>query len=106
MIIGRRKNIPAEDFSLELDEKDKILRCNEYKYLGVIIDDKLTWKSHIKLICEKIGKTCGAIAKLRHCVNSSTLKSVYYALVYCHTQYCNIVWGDATKKSMKPLKNL
>ena len=93
MIIGKRKNIPTEEFSLVLDGTEEILRCKEYKYLGVIIDDKLTWKSHIQLICEKIGKTCGALAKLRHCVNSSTLKSVYYALVFSHLQYCNKVWG-------------
>merc|ERR1712124_25014 len=57
MIIGKKKNSPTEEFSLVLNGTEEMLRCKEYKYLGVIIDDKLTWKSHIQLICEKIGKT-------------------------------------------------
>ena len=105
MIITNKKKIGDDEFYLKLNSK-KLERCHQYKYLGVLIDDKLTWKAHIQYICEKIGKTCGVFAKLRHCTDISTLKSVYFALVFSHLQYCNLIWGDACDQVIKPLKSL
>lgn len=34
------------------------------------------------------------------------LKSVYYALVASHLQYCNLVWGSATDSILDPLKKI
>ena len=105
MIIHRKKNKISDEFSLAINGS-KLERCKQYKYLGVFIDDKLTWKSHVQHICTKIGRTCGALAKLRYCLDMNSLKSVYYALVYSHIQYCNLIWGDATETILKPLHTL
>ena len=50
-----------------------------------------------------MGRACGMLARLRHCVNISLLMEVYFALVSSHLTYCNIIWGKATKKVLKPL---
>ena len=102
MIIGNQKNISSAEFSVTLNET-KLERCADYKYLGVMIDNKLSWKAHVQYISQKNSKTCGALAKLQHCLDASTLKSVYYALVFSHTNYCNLIWGDAEETVMKPL---
>ena len=47
-----------------------------------------------------------AFAKLRHCLDSPTMKSVYYALVYSHLQYCNLIWGDAIEGVLSPLQTI
>ena len=52
MIIGNKKNTASVEFSLKMNEK-KLERCFDYKYLGIIIDDKLSWKAHIQYICKK-----------------------------------------------------
>ena len=36
------------------------------KYLGILIDNHLTWKPHIDYVTTKISKTIGVIARLRH----------------------------------------
>ena len=90
MIIGNKKNISTEHFRLVMNE-ERLERCSDYKYLGVYIDDKLSWKSHIQYVCKKISKTCGAFAKLRHCLDITTLKTVYHALVFSHLSYCNVI---------------
>ena len=105
MIIGNKKNISTEHFRLVMNE-ERLERCSDYKYLGVYIDDKLSWKSHIQYVCKKISKTCGAFAKLRHCLDITTLKTVYYALVFSHLNYCNIIWGDASEQIIQPLNTL
>ena len=50
------------------------LDCKNYvKYLGVLIDDHLSWKYHIDHIATRISKTVGIIGRLRHFVPFSIL---------------------------------
>ena len=62
------------------------------KSLGVLIDDNLTWRSHIDKLTKKIASGIGAIKRIRHLVPYGTLHSIYQALVQPHFNYCNIVW--------------
>ena len=77
-----------------------------YKYLGVIIDRNLSWNDHIQYICKKISKSCGYISKLRHCVSTDTLISVYYALVHSYIRYGISSWGSATDTVLQRLISL
>ena len=105
MIIKRRNNVSYNSFTLKYNGK-RMERCSSYKYLGVYLDEKLTWKDHITYLCEKLSKMCGLFAKLRHCCNTELLKTVYHALVESHLQYCNIIWGNANEKILEPLIRL
>ena len=56
--------------------KHKQLECREFvKYLGVLIDYKLSWNNHIDTILLKISRTVGLLSKLRHFVPFSTNKT-------------------------------
>ena len=85
---------------------NKLEKCDNYKYLGVIFDNNLSWQPHIEYICGKISKACGALSKIRHCVDIETLKNVYYALVYSYLRYGIVAWGNANENAMKPLISL
>ena len=37
---------------------NKLEKCDNYKYLGVIFDNNLSWQPHIEYICGKISKAC------------------------------------------------
>ena len=51
------------------------------KFLGVIIDNKLTWKEHISYICGKVAKGIGIISKVRKYLNKNTLLDLYYSFI-------------------------
>ena len=68
--------------------KTNIEQVNEMKYLGVIFNDKLSWKSHIQHVCSKLSDGSWALLKLRNYVDTTTLKTLYYALIYSYLQYC------------------
>jgi hypothetical protein len=72
------------------------------KFLGVLIDQELTWKNMIKY--------AGLIAKLRHFTNKNTSKLIYYALVYPYLKYGNLVLGNTyptrLQKSLKVQKKI
>ena len=63
------------------------------KSLRVLIDDNLTWRSHIGKLTKKIASGSGAIRRVRHFVPYGVLHSIYQALVPPHFNYCYIVWG-------------
>ena len=73
---------------------DIIKQVPSVKFLGVTIDQKLTWTNHINSVLKSITKSTGMIAKLRHYTNKNTLKLIYYALVYPYLTYGNLVWGN------------
>ena len=103
----KRRNSRLQEFTLKYNGK-KMERCYSYKYLGVHLDEKLSWKNHVNYLCEKLSKMCGLFAKLRHTCDINLLKPVYYALalVESHLQYCNLIWGKANDNVLQPLMKL
>ena len=57
--------------------KNVALECKEFvKYLGILIDNNLSWKYDIDHIVIKISRTIGLISKLRHFVPKNTLLNI------------------------------
>ena len=67
---------------------------NEASFLGVILDEHLTWKSHIAQTSRKISKSVGIIKKASFYLHTRALVMLYYSLVYPYMQYCILVWGS------------
>ena len=67
------------------------------KYLGVIIDQHLSWKHHINYIALKISRNIGIISRLRHFVPLKTLLSIYNSLISPYISHGVIAWGQASK---------
>ena len=92
-------------FSIEVDEH-VLTQSRNTKYLGVRIDDKFTWQDHIVELRSKLARNNSALVRLRKFVNLSTLKMVYYSLVYSHIQYCISIWGSAAKTNLYNIETL
>ena len=59
----------------------------ETKYLGMAMDEHLTFKNHMDTVKLKLNTANGLLAKLRHYVNSILLRTIYYAIFESHLQY-------------------
>jgi len=66
-----------------------------YKYLGVIVDEKLTWEEHCKQLCSTISKYVGVMYEVKHYVNIQALRMLYHNLINSRAQYGIIAWGRA-----------
>jgi hypothetical protein len=73
------------------------------KFLGVIIDYKLSWSNHINYIKSKIAKGTGIIYKARKVLNINTLITLYYSFIFPYLTYCIEIWGCTYKTSLQPL---
>ena len=51
------------------------------KYLGIVIDSNLSWKSQVSYIAKNIKRNIGILSKLRYYVNLDILVKLYYALI-------------------------
>ena len=49
------KHVSTESFEINV-KRNRIERSLTYKYLGVIVDETLTWKEHCKQLCSTISK--------------------------------------------------
>ena len=83
-----------------------ISRVTKAKYLGITIDQNLTWRPHIQILKGKLASACWALYNLKSLVSSFTLKSIYYALVYQHLQYGISCWGSAAESNLQSLITL
>ena len=81
-----------------------IEQVNQTKFLGVIIDDKLTWNLHIDHICNKVSKGIGILLRARQVLYGQTLITLYNALIKPHFMYCITVWGNTYKKYLNKLQ--
>ena len=101
MIFCRRKKLD-HNVKLLIDGQ-AIDEVKKTKFLGIIIDNKLTWKWHIDHIAGKISRGIGMIIKARQYLNKSGLMSLYYSFIYPYLTYCNHIWGATYKTRLKRL---
>ena len=74
------------------------------KYLGVFIDDKLSWAHHVQCLCKKISQKIRIFNKIRNYLSKKSLISLYYSFIYPHLLYGILTWGSACKSIIKRLQ--
>ena len=75
-------------------------------FLGVLIDNKLTWKPHITHLCSKISKGTAILRFLKITYPKHILRMIYMSLIYSYLNYCNLIWGGAENSVIDPLLKL
>ena len=78
-----------------------ISRVNVCRFLGVDIDDRLSFYHHVSNIVNKISRCNGAMFRASTYVNYSVLRSLYFSLVYPYMSYCVNVWGGSSVGNVK-----
>lgn len=63
------------------------------KFLGLYLDNSLSWETHIDAICKKISSSCFALYRLRQISSNNVMLSFYYALIYSRLKYGILFWG-------------
>ena len=101
-MVFTNKRSPASTIKLEINN-ERIVETCKTKFLGVIIDDKLTWKEHMNYISGKIARGIGIITKARKYLNKESLLSLYYSFIYPYFTYCNKVWGNTCKTYLEKI---
>ena len=72
-------------------------------FLGVFIDENLSWKLHIQILSSKISKSIGIFYKSRDVLSRQCLKQLYFSFIHNYVNYANIAWASISKSKLERL---
>lgn len=102
MIFSPRQKRLQSDFRVVLNDRE-LSQVEEVVFLGVVLDEHLSWKSHINHVSNKISKSIGIMRKSSFFLLKHSLLTLYYSMVYPYLQYCNIVWASTYLSNLSRL---
>jgi hypothetical protein len=70
--------------------------ANNVKFLGMILDNAISWKNHTESLKGKLNKSSYIIRKSKQFLSITALKMVYYAFFHSMITYGLIFWGNST----------
>ena len=98
------RNVPSE-FTIKIGKKH-VKRVKFVKFLGLLLDEHLSWKYHLSELSKKLARTCGIFFKIRNLLPLDVLLCLYNALFLSFLQYGLIVWGQTFASYIDPIFKL
>ncbi len=87
------KKYDENDVKLTLDGFE-IAKVASTRFLGVMVDERCSWKEHIDYVAKKVSKLLGIVKKISSFLSRSSIHILYYSLIYPHLIFCNLVWAN------------
>ena len=84
----------------------EINRVYDFKYLGIVLDDSLTWKDHVRYVISKVGKIVGILGRLRRNITIHAAFEMYNSLILPIVDYCDVVWFSCNKADTESFESL
>ena len=76
-------------------EEEQISIANETKFLGLHINNNLSWKTHIEIIRNKLISACYVMKLVKPYVTANTLKIIYYSYFQFIMTYGLLFWRNS-----------
>ena len=73
------------------------IKRDSIKFLGVIIDENVTWKNHIEVVENRIYKNIGVLYRASHLLDFKNLLKIYFSFIHIYISYANIAWASTFK---------
>ena len=84
--------------------KYTIHEVDQFKYLGVILDNKLSWSQHINYLVTKLSQVAGILYKVRSLLPLKSRIMIYNSLASSYLNYGTVAWGSATPTAFYKLR--
>ena len=97
MVIFKSKRKKFNDTVKTKLSGKRIYPTASVKYLGVKIDQRLTWQHHINDLSVKLNRANALLFKIRKFVDDKILTSIYFAVFESNLNYCSHVWAQNYK---------
>ena len=82
---------------------EEVKEVTETKFLGVIIDNQLSWQAHISSLVTKLQCCTGQINRIKKFIPEWLFNTLYHSLFESHLVYGITVWGNISKAKLEPL---
>ena len=87
-------NSNSIDLNIHYNQQ-KLDIVNNFKFLGITIDENLNWKEHVNEICKKLDRYVYALYRLRQTVSLEAALAAYHGYVSSVLGYGLVMWGGS-----------
>jgi hypothetical protein len=92
-----KTSTPRDNTDKMIDELVEIKQTKETRFLGIALDNTLTWKQQIEHVLAKMSTACYALRNIKYMVTHEMLRMVYFASVHSVMSYGIMIWGNSTQ---------
>ena len=92
VLFGTGSRLANTNLSVNIDGKE-LTRVAEYKYLGVILDESLSWNAHVNYLISKVSKRLGILGRTRGSISMHIAGIIYRSFILPVLDYCDTVWN-------------
>ena len=102
-----KPNDPSKIFKLgRICNENTVKSERTYKFLGIYLDEYLSFDTHCDHICTKLAKSNFIINRVKNILPRHTLKTLYFSLFHSHLLYGLPIYSCTTQKNINRIYNL
>ena len=103
----RKSNYSVSNTSFEVYfRSNTIEKVSSIRFLGVIINENLSWKEHMNMIKRKIRSSLGSIMRVKPCLTTKAMLILYNSLILSHLRYCITSWCYGNRTIINQLQRI
>ena len=100
---GKNRTIPPNIKRIYLNGVE-VKRVDTFKYIGLILDSKLTFAPHINSVCNKLNKFFGIFSHIKNKIPQHMKRQVYYSTIFPHINYGLEIIGSCSSKLINKIQ--
>ena len=104
LIHSARKKVDSK-LVLRIDDVH-VEQVQSFKFLGVLVNDTLTWSDHINLVCNKVTRSLHLLRRLSWFLPQPLLLLYLKSYILPSFDYCDVAWSGCTKDEALRLETL
>ena len=105
MVMGTKQKVKRKTIHLLLNGS-VLENVTVQKLLGVLIDNTLSWRSHIDNVCKKVGRQVALLKRITYFLTFDMKIMFYNAYILPIFDYCCPIWGKDNKTYINKLSKL
>ena len=103
----RKSNYSVSNTSFEIHFRNNTIeKVSSIRFLGVIINENLSWKEHMNMVKRKIRSSLGSIMRIKPCLTTKAMLILYNSLLLSHLRYCITSWCYGNRTTTNQLQRI
>ena len=100
---AKTANIVDNILNIDVNEVKKV---NSFSYLGVILDENMTYKTHMASIRKRSGYKLYQLHRIRTSIDTETALTIYKHCILPSLEYCSFILDSSTHLDQKSLQTM
>jgi hypothetical protein len=92
------KNVPTYDIKIR---GTKLEQVTNFNFLGIVLDENLSWVSHITKVQGKLYRILGILNRVKNLVPNDIKCTIFNTLALPHINYGLMLWGHKASRLVK-----